>query len=200
MAFKGDPVRVLVMPGLYDSGPTHWHSWLESHFRHSRRVQQEDWSRADLPVWSRRIEQTLAAHPHTRWVAVAHSFGCLALAHFLAHQAEPQQGGIEAALLVAPADTEKFGVVPLLPASALAIPSVLIGSESDLWMPIEGARSLARNWKSQFINLGDVGHINVESGFGPLPPAKTLTQLPIHRVERSRRLERAHPVELSFSG
>jgi len=32
MSFKGDPVRLLVIPGLHDSGPAHWQSWLQGHF------------------------------------------------------------------------------------------------------------------------------------------------------------------------
>jgi predicted alpha/beta hydrolase family esterase len=198
MAFKGDPVRVLVVPGLHDSGPAHWQTWLQAHFRHSVRVEQDDWASADLERWSQRIGDTLARHPGSRWVAAAHSFGCLALAHHLARRREPEQG-VQAALLVAPADPQKFGVEPALPATSLNIPSVLIGSETDPWMRAENARSWARKWDAQFVNLGDVGHINTEAGFGPLPQAKTLVELLIHRLERARRLERAHPLELSFA-
>lgn len=196
MAFKGDPVRVLVVPGLHDSGPAHWQTWLAAHFRHSVRVEQDDWGRADLVAWAGRIAETLDRHPGSRWVAVAHSFGCLALAHCLA---ERQKQGVEAALLVAPADPEKFAVLPLLSLSALPVPSVLLASENDPWMTLDSARAWARAWGTQFINLGQVGHINTESGFGPLPQAKTLVELMIQRVERGRRLERAHPLELIFA-
>jgi len=76
MGFKGDPVRLLVIPGLNDSGPAHWQSWLQAHFgRHAVRVEQDDWASADLTRWSQRIEMTLARYPGSRWVAAAHSFG-----------------------------------------------------------------------------------------------------------------------------
>jgi len=195
MAFKGDPVRVLVVPGLHDSGPAHWQTWLQAHFRHALRVEQADWGRADLASWAQRIELTVARHPHARWVAVGHSFGCLALARYLAQGGQ----GIHAALLVAPADPEKFAASPLLPQAPLAIPSVLMASETDPWMRLEAARAWARAWGTQFINLGDVGHINTESGFGPLPQAKTVVELLAQRVERASRLERAHPLEFSFA-
>jgi uncharacterized protein len=195
MAYKGDPVRLLVLPGLHGSGPAHWQTWLEAHFRSAVRVEQGDWERADLDRWARSIATTVARHPGTRWVAVAHSFGCLALAHFLGQGGQ----GVHAALLVAPADPEKFNVDERLPQTRLGIPSVLVGSESDPWMQIDCARQWARRWGSQFINLGDVGHINVDSGFGPLPQAKTLTELLMQRVERARRPERAHPLEFSFA-
>ena len=195
MAFRGDPVRVLTIPGLHDSGPAHWQSWLEGRFRRSLRVVQEDWAEPDLDRWAARIEATLAAHAGVRWVAAAHRFGCLALARYLRLGGQ----GIGAAVLVAPADPEKFGVAPLLPHGPLALPSVLVGSETDPWMRLDTARAWARVWGSQFINLGEAGHINAEAGFGPLPPAKTLVELMIHRVERSRRPERADLLEWSFA-
>ncbi|MEO8152621.1 MAG: alpha/beta hydrolase [Rhizobacter sp.] len=195
MAFKGDPVRVLVVPGLHDSGPAHWQTWLQAHFRHSVRVQQDDWGRADLERWADRVAVTVAREPAARWVAVGHSFGCLALARYLAQEGQ----GIHAALLVAPADPEKFGVASRLPQSRLVVPSALIGSDTDPWMHADSARAWARLWGSHFINLGDVGHINTESGFGALPQAKTMVELMIHRAERARRVDRAHPMELSFA-
>ena len=195
MSFKGDPVRVLVVPGLHDSGPGHWQTWLEGHFRHATRVHQDDWATADVERWADRIELTVARHPGARWVAVAHSFGCLALVRYLA------QGGhaVDAALMVAPADPEKFAVGRLLPHARLSIPAALLASENDPWMRIGSAKAWARIWGAQFINLGPVGHINVESGFGPLPMAKTLVDLMVQRVERGRRSARAHPLEFSFA-
>ena len=195
MGFKGDPVRVLVVPGLHDSGHGHWQTWLESHFKRSTRVHQDDWTRADLERWADRIDVTLSREPGTRWVAVAHSFGCLALARYLAHGGQ----GVHAALMVAPADPEKFAAGPFLPQSQLPIPSALLASENDPWMRLDSARTWARIWGSQFINLGAVGHINTESGFGPLPQAKTLVELMIQRVERQRRSARAHQLEFSFA-
>lgn len=156
MAFHGDRVRVLVIPGLHDSGPTHWQSRLQAHFRHSVRVQQQDWATPDLNAWAERIDATLAAQPPARWVAIAHSFGCLALLHHLATR-EPNSKhhqGVQSALLVAPADPDKFG---------------------------------------------DAGHINVASGFGPLPLATSVAQQLIHRAERQRRIERSHALEWSFA-
>ena len=44
----------------------------------------------------------------------------------------PPAHGIASALLVAPADPDKFGIAPLLPAHRLDIDSVLIASETEL--------------------------------------------------------------------
>jgi predicted alpha/beta hydrolase family esterase len=201
MAFHGDRVRVLVIPGLHDSAPDHWQSRLQAHFRHSVRVEQQDWATPDLNAWAERIESTLAAQPPARWVAVAHSFGCLALLRHLAtrHADGNRHHGVQSALLVAPADPDKFNIAELLPQGHPGIDTVLIASESDPWMAYPQALSWARTWGSHLINLGDAGHINVASGFGPLPLATAVAQQLIHLAERERRIDRAHPMEWSFA-
>jgi len=86
-----------------------------------------------------------------------------------------------------------------LPQSPLAVPSVLLASETDPWMTFDAACAWARVWGSQVISLGDAGHINTEAGFGPLPQAKALVEQMVQRLERERRIDRAHPLELSFA-
>ena len=180
-----EPIRVLVIPGLEDSGPTHWQSWLQSQFRRSVRVRQRDWAVPDLEAWSARIGATLASRPGGRWIAVAHSFGCLALAHHLAQRAaqgQPAGTGIRGALFVAPADPLRFGIDHAVPRERLDVSSRMLASESDPWMRSEAARGWVTAWGSRFINLGDVGHINAEAGFGPLPLAKSLVAEMMRRL------------------
>jgi predicted alpha/beta hydrolase family esterase len=103
--------RLLIVPGLRDSGPAHWQTWLQSLHRGSLRVVQRDWHTPDLDRWALRIASTLErAGPGAPWLVAAHSFGCLALArHIALHGAD----GLAGALLVAPADPDKFGVAGL---------------------------------------------------------------------------------------
>jgi predicted alpha/beta hydrolase family esterase len=197
-------VRVLVIPGLYGSGPAHWQTWLQSRLPRAVRVEQDDWKEADLQRWSARIGEVLDEAPDTPHVAVAHSFGCLALAHCLAERrARPArddaQGGLHGALFVAPAEPERFRLVEWLPRHALGLPATVFASDTDPWMSAESARRWATAWGAGFVNLGDVGHINAESGFGPLPRALHHTQGLIHRIESARRLARADLQEFSFA-
>lgn len=195
------PVRVLIIPGLRDSGPTHWQTWLQGQYAHATRVQQADWDAPDLDRWSTRIAETLARHgAHTDWVAVAHSFGTLALAHHLSQvmQAElpsahggangvgPRHGRIVAALMVAPAEPRKFGIEERLPRRALGMPMTLVGSEDDPWMSLERARWWAHTWGAGFRNLGPAGHVNSESGFGPWPLARQKVDALIRRHALAR--------------
>jgi predicted alpha/beta hydrolase family esterase len=202
-SYQGEPVRVLIIPGLNDSGQGHWQTWLQTQYRGAVRVRQADWALPDLDIWAEQIAKAVdRAAPHTQWIAVAHSFGCLALAHYLAgHRARgPAHGSkVCSALLVAPADPVKLGVSDRLPGSGLGIASTVIGSENDPWMPLERAQQWATRWGSGFVNLGAAGHINTESGFGPWPLARFKVDQLIRDQQRQRRLDRAHPMELSYA-
>ena len=179
--------RVLIVPGLNDSGPGHWQSRLQRQHRTARRVMQSDWQRPDLDRWAEAIGETLAREPSGAWVAVAHSFGCLALARWLRLGGR----GVQAALLVAPADPLKFGVTHRLPGDALPIRSVLVASRTDPWMSYGTAEGWARLWGSQLVDLGDAGHINIDSGHGPWPLAAQLVERQIQRLVGQRRLHSA---------
>ncbi|RZI83934.1 MAG: alpha/beta hydrolase [Rubrivivax sp.] len=199
----GSQVRVLIIPGLHNSGQAHWQTWLQGQYRGAVRVRQSDWAQPDLDSWAERIAQTIGrAPPSTTWVAVAHSFGCLALARYLRDLSpvlSPDGGGIRSALLVAPADPVKFKVVEALSKRGLGLPATVIGSENDPWMPLPRARHWAEHWGARFLNLGAVGHINTESGFGPWPLARFHVDQMIRDQQRQRRIERVHPMELSYA-
>src|SRR5690606_22605401 len=113
------------------------------------------------------------------WV-IAHSFGSLASAAAIAHQ----PGKIAGALLVAPADPERFSlrgirdrtdpgaphsIADLLPRESLPINGLLVASENDPWLSLVGARQLARRWRLFLLSAWRVAHIHSESGFGPWP-------------------------------
>jgi len=166
-------------------------------------VKQADWAQPDLDSWAAQIARTIAkSTASTTWVAVAHSFGCLALARYLRDLnpvLSPSGGGIRSALLVAPADPVKFQVVEALSEPGLGLPTTVIGSENDPWMPLASARDWAEHWGARFINLGAVGHINTESGFGPWPLARFHVDQLIRDQQRQRRIERVHPMELNYA-
>ncbi|QPF75382.1 alpha/beta hydrolase [Roseateles sp. DAIF2] len=188
--------RLLIVPGLRDSGATHWQTWLQQQYRDARRVVQRDFSRPDLGRWSERIQTTLETAPEGEWIAVAHSFGCLALAR---HLADHPESPVRQALFVAPAEPDKFGLAELLPRRRLDVPSTLIASQNDPWMSAASAERWARRWGAGFTNLGHVGHINSESGFGPFPLAKRWVESARARAARQQRPVHAGVLEWSFA-
>jgi predicted alpha/beta hydrolase family esterase len=150
--------RVLVVPGLDGSGPEHWQSRWQRLYPAFERVEQERWDVADLPVWSTRLQEVLAQHAQPV-IIVAHSFGCLTTVH----RSGIDAGNIVGALLVAPADPDKFKVADAVRVR-LPFPSVVIGSSNDPWMTAARAEYWAGVWGSDFVNAGVVGHINSASG------------------------------------
>ena len=54
------PARLLIVPGLNDSGPAHWQSWLQARHPGAVRVTQRDWGTPDVERWSARIGSVLA--------------------------------------------------------------------------------------------------------------------------------------------
>lgn len=176
--------RLLIVPGLHDSGPAHWQTWLQGLHRHSLRVVQSDWQQADLLRWADTIERTLARAGSGPWIAVGHSFGCLALVQ---HLAKASASPIHAALLVAPADPARFDLADRLAMRRLPVLSTVVASDTDPWMRADTAMHWARQWGSHCVNLGDAGHINAESGFGTLPYARRWVLAVEQRLARARR-------------
>ncbi|WP_244814646.1 alpha/beta hydrolase [Caballeronia sp. Lep1P3] len=187
---SGRPVLVTV-PGLHGSEGAHWQSWLERQYTESSRVEQADWDAPDLDTWASAVSARLDALRRPV-VLAAHSFGCFAAAHALLRaQANASTGtGTHARMLkqvvgvlfVAPASPDKFRLAGRLEPARLRVPSILVGSETDPWMPAHQARDLAQRLGSAFVNFGDAGHINTAAGFGPWPHAKYLVDTLSHHA------------------
>jgi predicted alpha/beta hydrolase family esterase len=159
----------LIIPGLHNSGPDHWQTWFEAHVPGSVRVIQRDWKNANLPDWASRLRREINRIPGKLFI-VAHSFGVLAAVQAAQDHAE-RIGG---ALLVAPAEPERFGVADYLPVAPVSFNSVVVASSNDPWMRHDRAAHWADLWGSDFVSLGEAGHINADSGFGAWPEGLAL--------------------------
>lgn len=47
--------KVIIVPGLGNSGPTHWQTWFQGRLANTRRVWQADWQHPVLPEWAWRV-------------------------------------------------------------------------------------------------------------------------------------------------
>jgi len=111
-------------------------------------------------------------------ILVAHSLGCLLVAHWACIYPK-STGRIWSALLVTPPEVERSQLFDgslrrFAAKDPLSFPSVLVGSENDQYMMLEAAYKLAIRWGSRFVNAGEVGHINPDSGHGPWPEGEAL--------------------------
>ncbi|MDR5839077.1 alpha/beta hydrolase [Caballeronia sp. LZ034LL] len=186
-------VTLVTVPGLYGSEDAHWQSWLEGEVASARRVEQRNWDLPHLDTWSDAVRDELADIDGPVVIA-AHSFGCLATAHALAHL-KPTGAHVQGVLFVAPASPAKFRFAGNFSARRLDTLSLVVGSETDPWMPLDEARTLAQHWNSAFINLGDAGHVNTAAGFGPWPLAKHFVETLARRAPSGDELEQEDDTE-----
>lgn len=192
--------RLLIVPGLGDSPPGHWQSWLQAGVRGSVRVVQRDWQAPDLDRWAGRVAATLERTDHRGpWLVAAHSFGVLAVLRHLVLARVTDAERIAGLLLVAPADPDKFGVGEWLPQQALPVPTTVVLSTNDPWLGLAAGQRWARRWGASVQNLGPAGHVNIESGFGPWPASRRWLLAQEQRLARLRRPQHAAWQAWSFA-
>ena len=164
---------VLLLPGWQNSGVGHWQTLWESAHGYAR-VQQHDWMRPLRGDWVARLEDVLLSHsPGQPVVLVAHSLGCQLVAAWAAHSGNTHL--VQAALLVAPPDTERDDVRQMLPGWApvprqtLPFRSVVLASNDDPFCALPQAQAMAQHWGAALIDTGACGHLNADSSLGAWP-------------------------------
>jgi uncharacterized protein len=166
--------QILIAPGYGNSGEGHWQTFWEKENSDFVRIQQRDWLRPDVDEWADAIEQYVR-EANGEVVVVAHSLACIALAHW----ARRTKLTIKGALLVAPPDANDdklkavvkgFAPVPLL---KLPFKSIVLASTNDEYNPIQNAEAFAKGWGSDFVNIGQKGHINAHSNLQNWPEGRS---------------------------
>ncbi|WP_073266732.1 alpha/beta hydrolase [Phytopseudomonas punonensis] len=166
---RSEAVRYLIMPGWQGSGDDHWQSHWQRSLPNSARVEQRDWLTPRREDWVAALEQQIAADPRPA-ILIAHSLGCITVAHWAAQAVPATLRRVRGALLVAPADVQRPNCPEALrnfapiPRQSLPFPSQLVGSDNDSAASAARAIELARDWGSEVAILSGAGHINVKSG------------------------------------
>jgi predicted alpha/beta hydrolase family esterase len=169
----------LIVPGWNGSGAGHWQTIWEQRHANFRRIDQANWHRPSRVQWVQGIQAAVRSI-HGPVFLIAHSLGCLAVAHWAENGETVNVGG---AFLVAPpwltvsdsCPSELAEFLPM-PTRRLPFPSILAASEDDPYLPIELAPRLAKAWGSEFVDLGRQGHVNVASGHGEWPEGERLLE------------------------
>lgn len=160
-------IHYLIVPGLGNSGPEHWQTYFEKSGNNFLRIEQKEWDAPDCKDWIETIDTSISAFDLSSVVLIGHSLGCTAIAHWAA----TYNRQIKGALLVAPSDieapqytftTKGFAPIPL---SKINFKTIVVASADDVWVSLERAKFFADHWGSEFINLGNAGHINIASGY-----------------------------------
>ena len=61
-----------------------------------------------------------------------------------------------------------------MPRGRLPFPSIVVASTNDEYVSVARAREFAEWWGSELVLIGDAGHINGASGYGPWPEGEAM--------------------------
>jgi predicted alpha/beta hydrolase family esterase len=112
-----------------------------------------------------------AAQARRPVLLIGYSTGALGIA-----LAAPQlaEADVRGAFLVAPPaddtlETLDGGVWPKRPRARLPWPAMLVASRTDPWASHRQSLAIASEWGADFVDAGEAGRIDAESGHGPWP-------------------------------
>lgn len=173
---------ILIVPGLRDHVEEHWQTILERKLPKACSVTPIEHDKLSCAARVEALQQTIAKIEGPV-VLVAHSGGVMIAVHW----AQKYQRPIQGALLAAPADLESQlpagyptldtlrgnGWLPV-PRSRLPFPSIVAASTNDPLASYERTVQYAKDWGSELVDIGSVGHLNPASGFGEWPLAEEL--------------------------
>ena len=166
---RNESIRYLIVPGWQGSPDNHWQSHWQQSLPNSTRVEQQDWLNPQCQDWVQALELAIAADT-SPVILIAHSLGCITVAHWAANASPALLRQVRGALLVAPADVERPTCAPALrnfapiPLQALPFPSQVVSSDNDAAVTVPRALYLAQSWGAEIGLLANAGHINVKSG------------------------------------
>ena len=158
---------VLLVPGINNSGPAHWQSiWQERH-RNVARVIQRDWDHPACDEWVHALDHAIE-HAGEPPILVAHSLGCVAVAHWAARS----DRAVHSMLLVAVPDpsgpafpAEATGFAPA-PRTLRGKRATLVSSTDDPYANASYTARCVADWNATHVCLGAAGHINADSELG----------------------------------
>jgi len=172
-----------MVPGIGDSGPGHWQSlWEQKSAVRCSRFSPASWDEPRADDWLQAVSRAVEdAGPDV--LVVAHSLGCVAVAH---------QAGEDLAcrgvVLVAPPDVHG----PLFPEAAVGftdlavrpvrVPALVISSSDDPYCTPAVARRLARQWHAEQVDVGPAGHLNEGARLGRWQVGWDLVHEFAHRI------------------
>jgi uncharacterized protein len=168
--------RIIVIPGIGGSGDAHWQTLWEQADPRLVRFAPTSWDEPELEDWLAALDAAVAAAPEAP-VLLAHSLGCLLVAHWWARGGRSVVG----AVLVATPDPDgasfpaveaaSFRDPPTMPAP---FPVLMLASADDPYGTLQHAAARAAAWGADLVEVGALGHVNAASGLGDWPQGKAL--------------------------
>jgi len=172
----------LFVPGLRDHVADHWQTLLADRLPKAVTVPPLTEDKLSCTARVAALEEALAQIDGDV-VMVAHSAGVIMVVHWALQSSRRIRG----ALLAAPPDLEHplpagypalkdlvaGGWTPI-PRRPLPFPSTVVASDNDPLAALDRVEGFARDWGSELLNAGKVGHLNPAAGYGDWPLAGQL--------------------------
>ena len=169
--------QFLHVPGIGDSGETHWHTNWERMFPEIKRVVQKDWECPDREAWVKNLESYIQEYNDKPIILISHSLGGGTIIH--ADNLD-KLVGVKGIFMVALPDIERedfpkecSGFSPM-PKRKLSIPGVMVSSENDEWCAFSVAEKWAIRLGIPLINIGKKQHVCGSSEFETWEEGKKL--------------------------
>lgn len=154
--------QFLNLPGIGDSGETHWQTNWEKSFPEIKRVIQKDWECPDREVWIKNLESYIQKYNKKPIILISHSLGGGAIIHA---DHLNKLAGVKGIFMIALPDIERedfpkdcSGFVPM-PKIKSSIPGIMVSSENDEWCAIEVAEKWSSSLGIPLMNIGKKQHI-----------------------------------------
>jgi predicted alpha/beta hydrolase family esterase len=174
---------IVTVPGLRGHVEDHWQTRLAADMPNVVPVAPLGRENPSLAERVAALDEVVASTTEPI-ILVAHSAGVLTVVHWAARHPDRR---VLAALLATPPDLASplppeypswetlhdNGWLPI-PRVPLPFLSLVAGSSNDPLGDPGRVRALAKAWGSHFHDLGEVGHLNPASGYGPWPEAEVL--------------------------
>lgn len=156
------------LAGVGNSLEHHWQRlWFESD-PNGLWLEHNSWTDIQSDKWIAELAVLMEDHREPA-VLVCHSLGCL-----LAVQYERARGMlyVRGALMVAVPDPKTAVFPPTVQGFrsgdevATQLKCTVVASSNDPYASLAYSQAVAKKWKAEFVDLGQAGHINGESGLG----------------------------------
>lgn len=166
--------NILIIPGFKGADEDHWQSRWEAKMPNATRVNQAEFNKPVCEDWKQEIEKAILASDKPA-VLVAHSLGVAAAVHVL-NENDDVKKKVVGAFFVSPPDVANTKIRPKhlmtfgpYPTGPMPCPTFVIGSSNDSFSDQKRMQETAADWGAFFVDAGESGHINGETGHGPWP-------------------------------
>jgi len=159
--------NTVFVPGYGNSNNGHWQETWFKETPNSYWVEQKDWQNPNCVDWVNALNELIQSLDGPV-VLVTHSLGGSTVVEW----AKKYNANIVGAFFVAVPDVESTYLpkeiqgYQNLPLDKLPFPSMILASANDHYSGLDRAKFFANAWGSEFVNVGELGHINTDSHIG----------------------------------